>query len=238
MNKHGTGLRVGTAARAAVLGLLLLGLAAQSYANTIVLTLAGNLSDYHSYTYTGVDGKTHDEYTGPYPAILSGGSYGDGGAAFVMCFDINLDAVVGKPYDGIFVLPTEEAEFEAAYLLNKLANLGGYNADVQTISGPIGMAIWQLMDPSSQNPAPFALDPAAASLVAEAQNAYLGGAWTETDAANYALWEPTPIDTTQRFGFVSGQAPPPSDIDPVPEPASAVLMAAGFGVVLALRRNR
>ena len=214
----------------------MLALAAQSHATTIILTMDGNLNNYHSYTYTDADGTTHQEYTGPYPVTLSGGSYGSGAAAYVMCYDINLSAYVGHSYDGILVLPTETAEIEAAYLLKELADDGGYSANVQTISGPIAMAVWQLMDSSSQNPATFKLDPAAASFVTAARNAYSNGTWTEAMAANYAFWLPTPTSTTQRFGFVAGQAPTAGDIT-TPEPASLALMAAGFVVVLALRRK-
>jgi len=234
--KAGTASSGRIAARTAVLVLLVLALAAQSHATTIIVTLESSINDYHSYTYTDVDGTQHTEYTGPYPVTVSGGSYGTGVEIYVMCFDINLDAYIGASYSGIFVPATEADEIEAAYLQNKLANEGGFNADVQTVSGPISMAVWQLMDGSSQNPASFPLDPAAAPLVAEAQNAYLTGAWTEGDAEKYPLWESVPITTTQRFGFMEGQAPLPSDV--VPEPDSLVLMAAGFGVVLALRWKR
>jgi hypothetical protein len=225
------------AARIAVLGLLALALVAQSQATTIYLTMADSMSDYNSYTYYDSDGNEHTLPTGPYPSTLSDGSYGSGVEVFVMCYDINIDAYVGDTYAGIMVLPTTPAEIEAAYLQNELANDGGFYADVNTISGPISMAVWQLMDPSSQVPTPFALDPAAAFYVSQAEDAYLSGTWTQADAANYAFWEPTPITMTQRFGFVYGQAPQPGDITN-PEPGSLVLMAAGFAVVLVLRRKR
>lgn len=225
------------AARIALLGLLALALVAQSHATTIYLTMADSMSDYHSYTYYDVLDNGHTLPNGPYPATLSGGSYGSGVGVFVMCYDINIDAYVKATYAGIMVLPTTEAEIEAAYLQKELADKGGFGADVDTISGPISMAVWQLMDPSSQVPTPFALDPAAAFYVSQAEDAYSGGTWTQADAAKYAFWMPTPITTTQRFGFVFGQVPQSSDITN-PEPGSLVLMAAGFAVVLALRRKR
>jgi hypothetical protein len=225
------------AARIALLGLLALALVAQSHATTINLTMADSMDDYHSYTYYDVLDNEHTLPSGPYPATLSGGSYGSGVGVFVMCYDINIDAYVGATYPGIMVLPTTEAEIEAAYLQKELADDGGFYGAPLSESGPISMAVWQLMDPSSQNPAPFPLDPLAAAYVSQAENAYLSGDWTQADAANYAFWEPTPIGTTQRFGFVFGQAPLSSDITG-PEPGSLVLMAAGFAVVLALRRKR
>jgi hypothetical protein len=237
--KAGTSSIGSIAARIAVLGLLALALVGQSQATTIYLIMADSMSDYHSYTYYDSDGNEHTLPTGPYPATLSDGSYGASGVlVYVMCYDINIDAYVGATYAGIMVLPTTPDEIEAAYLQSELANDGGFSADVNTISGTISMAVWQLMDPSSQNPAPFALDPAAAVYVSQAEDAYDSGTWTQANAASYAFWEPTPITTTQRFGFVYGQPPDPSDITTLPEPGSLVLMAAGFAVVLALRRKR
>jgi hypothetical protein len=227
------------AARIAVLGLLVLALVAPSHATSISLKLTGdyyNRDDYPYYTYTDMYGNSHGEYTGPYPATVSGGSYGTGVGLFVMCYDINMDALIGETYTGIMVLPTTAAEIEAAYLQKKLATYedptpdGGFGAPLG-VSGPISMAVWQLMDPSSQVPKPFALDPAAAALVVEAETAYLSGNWTQADAANYAFWEPTPINTTQRFGFVYGQPPQPTDITN-PEPASVMMFLLG-GALLA-----
>jgi len=221
------------AARIAVLGLLALALVAQSHATTIYLTMADSMSDYHSYTYYDVLDNAHTLPTGPYPATLSGGSYGSSGVGvYVMCYDINMDAYVKATYAGIMVLPTTETEIEAAYLQKELADDGGFDADVDTISGPISMAVWQLMDPSSQVPTPFVLDPAAAAYVAEAEYAYTSKKWTQADAANYAFWMPTPITTTQRFGFVFGQRPLPSDIT-TPEPGSLVLFLLGGVLMLA-----
>jgi hypothetical protein len=220
------------AARIAVLGLLALALVAQSQATTINLTMAPSMSDYHSYTYYDL-GVGYSLPTGPYPATLSDGSYLSGVEVFVMCYDINMDAYVGATYAGIMELPTTPAEIEVAYLQKELAADGGFNANVQTISGPISLAVWQLMDPSSQNPAPFPEDPAAAFYVSQAEDAYLSGNWTQADAANYAFWAPVPITTTQRFGFVYGQAPVPSDITTLPEPGSLVLFLLGGVLIVA-----
>lgn len=231
--KAGTSSIGSIAARAAVLGLLALALVAQSQATTIYLTMAPSMSYYHSYTYYDIIGDPNTLPTGPYPSTLSDGSYLSGVEVFVMCYDINMDAYVGATYAGIMELPTTPAEIEVAYLQKELAADGGFNADVQTISGPISMAVWQLMDPSSQFPAPFPLDPAAAFYVSQAEGAYLNGNWTQADAASYAFWAPVPITTTQRFGFVFGQAPQPSDITTLPEPGSLVLFLLGGVLIVA-----
>jgi hypothetical protein len=244
-HKAGTSSIGSIAARIAVLGLLALALVAPSHATTISLKLTGDINNsdvypYYTYTYTDIYGNTHTEgeYTGPYPATVSGGSYGTGQGIFVMCYDINMEAFIGETYTGIMVMPTTVPEIEAAYLQSKLATYedptpdGGFGA-LLSVSGPISMAVWQLMAPSSQvpTPKPFGLGPAAAAWVAEADNAYLSGNWTQADADEYAFWMPTPINMTQRFGFVYGQPPQPSDIT-TPEPGSLVMFLLG-GVLLA-----
>jgi hypothetical protein len=225
------------AARTLWLGLAVVMMAAQVHATDIILTMDANWSDYHEYTYTDAEGEQVTLPTGPYPVTISGGSYGSAGVdLLVMCYDINLDAYTGASYNGVFVLPSDAGEIEAAYLQSKLVALGGYDANIETVSGPISLAIWQLTDPYSVNPAPFNEDPAAQAWVIQAQNAYLSGAWTFTDATRFPLWQPTPVGSTQRFGFLEGQAPLPSDV--VPEPGSLVLIAAGLGLVLAARWKR
>jgi len=61
----------------------------------------------------------------PCPAALSCDPFRrflrSGVGVFVMCYDINIDAYVGATYPGIMVLPTTEAEIEAAYLQKELA---------------------------------------------------------------------------------------------------------------------
>jgi hypothetical protein len=226
------------ASRTFWLGLLVLVLALHSHATTIILTMDSNWNDYHEYTYTDADGDLVTLPSGPYPVTISGGSFDSGVVLYVMCYDINLDAYAGASYNGIFVLPSDTGEIEAAYLQAKLVELGGYDADVQTVSGPISMAIWQLTDPSSINPAPFRLDPAAEAYVAEAEAAYLNGTWTALDAEQFPLWSPFTPGATQRFGFLEGQAPLPSDVVPEPASLSLVLMAAGLGLVFAVRQRR
>ena len=66
-----------------VMGLLFLALALMSLARADVITVMLDPNfpgDYHTYSYT-VGGVTYNQYTGPYPAILTGGIYGKGTAA-------------------------------------------------------------------------------------------------------------------------------------------------------------
>jgi hypothetical protein len=217
-------------------GILCLAIAPACFGNTIMLTMDPNFSDYHTYTYTDVDGAQHTTYPGPYPVTMSGGSFGSGVPVYVMCMDIHIDAYIGATYAGHLKHPTTEAEIEASYLQHKLALLGGYNADVQTIGGPIAMAIWRLMIPSSQNQTPFADDQAALVYIDEAKYAYQHALWTASEARNWGLWEPDPIGTTQRFGFVTGQFPVPEDYSP--EPGTVLMMGGGLAAIVLLGTRR
>jgi hypothetical protein len=189
-------------------------------ADTVTITLTGSLSDYHSF-----GGET----TGPYPALLNGGSFHNI-PIFVFCFDIHNVDYIGQAYSGILGVPTTEQEIEAAYLEHLAFAGGGFAGPVNTLTGPISFAIWDLMLPSSKsgNKTPPALESLAIGFEAEAIAAYQSGQWTKADAAAYPIF--TPDDTTsQRYGFFS----------PVPEPSSillfgsAAMLAAGF-----LRRRR
>lgn len=217
-----------------VLGLLLLavGLMGLARAGTVTtITLDPNFpGDYHTYSYT-VNGKTYTEYTGPYPATLTGGIYGTGTLAYLACFDINIETNVGQTYSGSLVAPTGTVQLEVSYLMAQLSKLGGYYAPVNTVSGPISMAIWQLEDPSSQNNAPFVEDPAAQPWVTNAQNAVSTGAWNAADAAQYPFWSPNPGVSAQRFGIVELA-------DTAPEPGSLALVGGSLiGLGLLLRKR-
>ena len=216
-----------------VLGLVLLALALVSVARagSINLTLDPNYpSDYHFYTYT-VGGQNYTLPTGPYPAILSGGKYGTGTLAYLICFDINVDTYVGQTYAGSLVTPTDTTQLEVSYLMAQLSHLGGYYAPVNTVSGPISLAIWQLENPSSVNSTPFVLDPTAQVWVDAAVNAVQSDQWTVEMAAQYPFWSPDNLSASQRFGIV----------DTVPEPTTCALVGASLislGLFFRKRLNR
>ena len=191
----------------------------------IILTMDSNWSNYHSYSYTDTNGIGRAEYTGPYSAKLSGGSYGTGTQVYINCFDINVHVYIGGVYEGYMSVPTTPADLAAAYLESKMLQAGGFNAPV-SVTGPLAMAIWQLENPSSINPTPFPYDRAAAALILEAQNAVASGAWTFAQAKYYPMWMPTPLGSAQRFGLVLGPEPELTDL--VPEPQSLLMIAGGL----------
>lgn len=207
---------------------VLCGASLVAHASTIVLTLDSDFSKYHNYTYTDAQGNSHSEYIGPYPATLAGGPFAAGYSVFVFCHDINVDTYIGVPYDGYLVEPTSEMDILVTYIEDLVYNSGGYNADINLLAGPASMAVWELENPTSYNPAAFPPDPAAAALITQAQNAYNTGFWTAANALKYAIWMPDDPSKSQRFGIVA-----------TPEPATLLMIgSAGILFGLLIRRRR
>jgi PEP-CTERM motif len=183
-------------------------------------------ANYLYYAYTDTNGQAQSTYAGPYKATLQGGGYDGSQTYYVYCYDFHVDTNVGTTYAGSMLIPTTESEIEAAYLQDRAFSQGGFNG-VLSVIGPYSMAIWQIMNPSSINPAAFAYDAAAQALVAEATQAYTNGTWTQADAQKYAIWVPDNMSASQRFGAVA----------PVPEPGSMLLVGAGLALASVLRRR-
>ena len=212
--------------RATGLLCLLIAGTVSAHATTITVNLdSGYPSNYIFYTYTGASGNASTLPVAPYRANVSGGQYHAGQSYYLWCYDINVDTNVGVNYAGSVQAPTTVAEIEAAYLENRVFQLGGYGASAAVV-GPYALAVWELMNPTSINPAAFDRDPAAHALIVEAQQAYLSGAWTQSDANRYAVWTPDNLGSSQRFGLIA-----------TPEPASFGLMGLGLLAAYAKRRR-
>lgn len=116
--------------------------------------------------------------------------------------------------------PNLTAELEATYLINYLDGLGGINAPLSD-RGPISMAIWEIMYPSSNNnSSPFPADPAAEPWETQAAQAVANNTWTIQNADQYPTWVPDD-PSVQRFGgFIMNDA--------TPEPGSLLLIGSGL----------
>lgn len=213
--------------RLLLFALVALSLTVAAHAETV--TLDSNFGNYHAYNYVG-----GLEYVGPYPGFMGGGGYIDGVWYYLFCLDINVPTNIGVTYQGSIKMPTTKAELAMTYLMDRVFNLGGYAADVNTIGGPFSMAIWEVMNPSSINPAAFVHDPAAATLVLEANNAVENLDWTSEDAAKYAIWVPNDLHSAQRFGLVAIPPPP----TPTPEPSTMAMLGSSLIGVYFWRRRK
>jgi hypothetical protein len=209
------------------------------HASTVYITLDSNFAppDYQFYTYTDTDGVVQSNIpVGPYMASASGDGYNNSNV-FVWCYDFNNPTYVGTQYSGtlsnISLADSDfQAEMEASYLMNMLYGAGGINAPA-SLRGPVSMAIWEIMYPSSDNnSSPFPTDPNALQYETQAAAAVSGGAWTLQDALQYPTWVPDD-PSVQRFGgFVNVINPQDSS---TPEPATFLLIGGGL-VALGIRR--
>jgi hypothetical protein len=193
---------------AGMLALLLVCPSAQ--ATTIILT--GN----YDWSYRGIT-------VGPYQASLNGSSN-----LLVYCMDLHIDTRVNTPYNGGLSTPDTQAEEEAAFLAAYSLYLGAASSNpqiVNTVEGPIAMAIWQLMGTLGST----ALDPAAQPYVLLAQSAFSQGLITPAFLKKVSIWEPAVSSSSQRF--VTAVRDDDMFKSAVPEPGTAIYL--GSGVLLA-----
>ena len=206
----------------AALGLLLAPCAFAQVAGTTQLT--GSVGSYLNYSYNDTGGNSHSEYVSPYPATITYNTQSY--PVFLTCLDINSPAYLGHIYQGFWntdFASFSVAEKEASWLVDQLDGLTNVTADLATV-GPISLAVWSVMLPTSNTPAPpVALNAAAQDWLDQAAAAVAGGY-----VADNMLFTSTDT-TTQRF-----MCNPPA---PIPEPAGILLGMGALGLCVA-RRTR
>jgi hypothetical protein len=205
--------------------LVLLGSLLGSPAFADGITLDGNWSDYFAYTFVGTDNVSHVEIVAPYPATISIGLYKY--SDYIACLDINNTDYIGVTYPGTFGPALTYADGEVSWLLDQLVGTDPKARDshtVNTLFGPIAMAIWQVEFPSSNYAGTGVMptDPAAQAWIMQAQNAVNGGY-----SADHLFFTPTD-SSSQRFGVLSQ----------TPEPATLLTMGGGILMLGGMLRRR
>jgi hypothetical protein len=173
------------------------------------ITLTGN----PNFGYQGI-------LVGPYAATL-----GTDPNSLVFCLDLHIDTYVGVGYLGDVSSPHTQLEKEAAFLASYALYLGAPSGGlVDTVEGPISMAIWQLMETMGSTPP----DPAAQPFIQLAQSAYSNDLITPDFLSGVSIWSPNPAGSSQRF--VTAIRDDSMIRSAVPEPGTLVLL--GIGVLL------
>ncbi|MCX6627555.1 MAG: hypothetical protein NTW28_08000 [Candidatus Solibacter sp.] len=206
----------------AVSSLALLFLCPTLQASGIILTLTGN----PSFGYEGI-------LVGPYVATLDNDPN-----SLVFCLDLHINTYVNRDYQGALSHPSTQAEEEAAFLASYSLHLGAPSGSlVNTVEGPISMAIWQLMGTLGST----APDPAAAPYIQLAQSAYSSGRISDTLLNRVQIWSPASGVQSQRF--ITAVRDERMIEDTVPELSTLVLLGSGVLLMAASRavvaiRNR
>jgi len=181
----------------------------------------------HSYSFARTDspaGQIVTEPVAPYPGWIGSNTPGDQYGFF--CIDYLKTANWNATYTGTLYhvqddIPgkTREQVVEAAYLSDRLYQLGGMAASLNLFQGPISFAIWQIMDPA---PGHVQRNAAAQPYVQEAQYMYQTGQITAAYFPNTLILVP---DNPSVQDFITLAAAS------VPEPGTIVLFLAGFGLI-------
>ena len=208
----------------AALGLLLATSAFAQVAGTIQLT--GSMDTYLNYTYTDIGGNSHSACVSPYPATITYNTQSY--PVFLTCLDANSTTYLGNTYQGYWNVDFASfsvAEREASWLVDQLDGLTNVTADLATV-GPISLAVWSVMLPSSNTPAPpVALNAVAQNWLDQAAAAVAGG----YTADNMIF---TSTDTTTQRLMCNSPSNPPS---PIPEPSGILLGMGALGLCVARR---
>ena len=133
---------------------------------------------------------------------------------------------------GLFVIV---AAFFGGNVASKLSQ-GGFDAPSDD-RGPIALAIWEIMYPSSTTNGPaFDSDPAAQPYELEAEKEVDDGSWTKADSALYPTWVPDD-SSLQRFGVILDGVTGVEMDSSAPEPANLGLMFLGVLGLAAFSRR-
>jgi hypothetical protein len=171
-----------------------------------------------------------DNFTpGPYLATI------DGAPNFlVYCLDLHIDTPVGPTFYGYLTHPTTDAEEEAAFLAAYSLTQGAPNAKqgvVNSLEGPISLAIWQLMGTLVQNGQSTRADPAAQHFIDLAITAHNSGEITSSFLNSVEIWHPgTPgSGSTAEQRFI---------VATIPEPGTMVFLGTGLALIALSRIRR
>jgi hypothetical protein len=181
----------------------------------------------HSYSFARTDspaGQIITEPVAPYPGWIGSNTVGNQYGFF--CIDYLKTANWNATYTGTLYhvqddIPgkTREQVVEAAYLSDRLYQLGGMAASLNLYQGPISFAIWQIMDPALGH---VERNAAAQPYVQEAQYMYSTGKISASLYAKTLIFVPD-NPAIQDFMTVSAAS--------APEPGSVMLFLAGFGLI-------
>ena len=163
-------------------------------------------------TITGAPFSYDGVAVGPYYATLDGVPN-----ILVFCLDMNLSTQIGQSYAGGLSLSNdqtlEEVSFLAAYALQN----GAPDVNqVNSLEGPVSLAIWQIMGTSDVAP-----DLAAQPFVLMAQDAYVHGQIPQALLDRVVVWSPALPGASQRFLRVDPETESP-------EPGTILFIALGL----------
>lgn len=177
------------------------------------ITLSGN--PHPNYGYQGIP-------VGPYVATLE-----DDPNNLVFCLDLHINSYVNTAYAGTLSRPGSQEEKEAAYLAAYSLYLGAPSASlVQTVQGPISMAIWQIMGTLDLNGNHTPPDPAAAPYIRLAESAYSSGRISDEFLSDVKIWSPASGVNSQRF--ITAVRDDDLFESTVPEPGTWIFLGSGI----------
>ena len=196
-------------------------------ANSVIFTLGSPNNQNYSY------GTESNVPVGPYPGTLTGSTLLD-----FYCMDMDLPANWNTAYNGSDANPSTQNEIEAAYLATLEQYYGGMSTNqtfINTVIGPISLAIWELMG----NMGSYPNDPAALPYIQQAQYAWndLLNNPQDTQAqklivqnwlSHVLIFTPT-VYGTQRF--LGAYADSALIVAAMPEPGSILLFLTGLALI-------